>query len=107
MFVTNEIAWLYITFTEDEDEFFSRIEPILAAIFYPFIAIPTMGAIQCDYWKAIAYYDKDTRMKHCEEQGKPYNELTGLCVENQEGDDANAALAEEALFIAEELLVDF
>ena len=94
MFLTNEAAWLYIAITEPEDESFSKIEPILAAIFYPFIGLPTIGAISCDYWKAIPYYDKDERVKHCTEQGKDIDPLTGLCKEENAEEEA-AALDEE------------
>ena len=61
VFITLQSAWIIVIIIErdNEDESFSLIEPILAAIFYFFIGFSTLGAIYCDWWKAVAYYDKD------------------------------------------------
>ena len=82
----NEGLWLYeIYYDKDrEDIGFKLVEPILAAIFYPFIALPTIGAIKCDYRKALLYYDKDERIKYCQELKKQAEEA------------ASDALTEEA-----------
>ena len=82
----NEGLWLYeIYHDRDGDDIgFKLVEPILAAIFYPFIALPTIGAIKCDYRKALLYYDKDERINYCQE------------LKNQAEEAASDALTEEA-----------
>ena len=59
VFILIQGAWLAVIYLErgNEDEGFLLIEPILAAIFYFFIGLSTLGAIYCDWWKAVAYYD--------------------------------------------------
>ena len=66
MFLANELAWLAIIYTGRgrEDEGFSLIEPILAALFYGIIGLSTILALRCDYWKAVAYYDPEVKAEY-------------------------------------------
>ena len=61
----NESLWLAAIYVEEDSVGFKLVEPILAALFYPFIALPTIGAIKCDYRKALLYYDKTERDTYC------------------------------------------
>ena len=69
MFLANELAWLIIIWNGRgrEDEGFSLIEPILAALFYGIIGLSTILALRCDYWKAIAYYDPVVKQEYLDE----------------------------------------
>ena len=89
-------AWLAVIYVErgNEDDSFLLIEPILAAIFYFFIGLSTLGAIYCDWWKAVAYYDAEEI------------ELYAIYVEEQAqiAAEQEAALAQESAALL--LLVD-
>lgn len=71
IFILTELAFIGDILYEGsdaEDFSYSLIEPIIIAFFYPFLAFPTAYMINCDYQKAIDYYNPALKKKYVKDK---------------------------------------